>query len=264
MKRFQLLLVIRILFLSGSIFLFSYLYYNLTLIATEIIVAAAIILQVYLLIRFVNVTNYELAKFFNSVKLSDFSQLIMPKQLGPSFKELHKSLTNVIKQFQQTRSETEEHFQYLQTVVKQVGTGLISFNQKGEVSLINNSAKKILGSNEIKNIKSFSGISNDLVDLLLKIKTGERELLKLQLNGKPMYLSLFASEFKLRGDLFKLVSLHDIRNELERERLTQELEIARQLQLRLLPEKNPMIAVYNIHGFCLPAKEVGGDYYDFI
>jgi serine phosphatase RsbU (regulator of sigma subunit) len=152
----------------------------------------------------------------------------------------------------------------LQTVVKQVGTGLISFNQKGEVSLINNSAKKILGSNEIKNIKSFSGISNDLVDLLLKIKTGERELLKLQLNGKPMYLSLFASEFKLRGDLFKLVSLHDIRNELERERLTQELEIARQLQLRLLPEKNPMIAGYNIHGFCLPAKEVGGDYYDFI
>ena len=79
-----------------------------------------------------------------------------------------------------------------------------------------------------------------------------------------MNLSIFASEFKLRGEMFKLVSLYDIRNELERERLSQELEIARQLQLRLLPEKNPSVEGYTIQGFCLPAKEVGGDYYDFI
>ena len=87
---------------------------------------------------------------------------------------------------------------------------------------------------------------------------------KLSSNGKEMNLSIYASEFKLRGDMYKLVSLQDIRNELERERLGRELEIARQLQLRLLPEKNPSVEGYTIQGFCLPAKEVGGDYYDFI
>lgn len=264
MKKFQVGLIIRVLILTVSVFLLAYLYFNYHLLATQLILSAIIILQVYHLIRYVNTTNYELVKFFNSVKHSDFNTIIMPKEFGPSFKELNKSLSNVIKQFQATRSETEEHFLYLQTIVRQVGTGLISFNEKGDITLLNDSAKKILNINEIKNIHSLSGISGKFVETLNKIKTGERELLKLFANGKQVYLSLFASEFKLRGDMYKLVSLHDIRSELERERLAQELEIAHQLQLRLLPKSNPAIAGYEIYGYCLPAKEVGGDYYDFI
>ena len=188
----------------------------------------------------------------------------MPKELGSSFKELNKALSNVINQFRATRSETEEHFQYLQTIVKQVGTGLISFNDKGEISLLNESAKRILNISEIKNMHTLANVNPEFVDILNKIGTGEHELFKFSSNGKEMNLSIYASEFKLRGDMYKLVSLQDIRNELERERLGRELEIARQLQLRLLPEKNPSVEGYAIQGFCLPAKEVGGDYYDFI
>jgi len=264
MKKFHISLIIRVLILTASIFLLAYIYFNYNLLATLLIVSAIIILQVYLLIKYVNTTNYELAKFFNSVKHSDFNRVIMPKELGSSFGELNKSLSNVINQFQATRSETEEHFQYLQTVVKQVGTGLISFNAKGEITLLNDSAKKILNIPEIKNIHSLSNINQELVTSLNSIKTGEKELLKLSANGKQLNLSIYASEFKLRGEMYKLVSLYDIRIELERERLSQELEIARQLQLRLLPGTNPEIPGYIIQGFCLPAKEVGGDYYDFI
>ncbi len=264
MKKFQIGLIIRVLVLTATIFLLAYIYFNNHLAATELIISALIIIQVYLLTRYVNVTNYELTKFFNSVKHSDFSRVIMPKELGSSFKELNKALSNVINQFRETRSQTEEHFQYLQTIVKQVGTGLISFNDKGEISLLNESAKRILNISEIKNIHTLANVNPEFVNILNKIGTGEHELFKLSSNGKEMNLSIYASEFKLRGDMYKLVSLQDIRNELERERLGRELEIARQLQLRLLPEKNPSVEGYAIQGFCLPAKEVGGDYYDFI
>lgn len=46
--------------------------------------------------------------------------------------------------------------------------------------------------------------------------------------------------------------------------MAKELEIARTIQKSLLPDKNPRIPGYQIAGICLPAKEVGGDYYDFI
>jgi serine phosphatase RsbU (regulator of sigma subunit)/PAS domain-containing protein len=264
MKKFQFGLIIRVLILTATIFLLAYIYFNSHLAATELILSALIIIQIFLLIRYVNTTNYELTKFFNSVKHSDFSRIIMPKELGSSFKELNKALSNVINQFRATRSETEEHFQYLQTIVKQVGTGLISFNDKGEISLLNESAKRILNISEIKNLHTLANVNPEFVNILNNIKAGEQELFKLSSNGKEMNLSIYASEFKLRGDMYKLVSLQDIRNELERERLGRELEIARQLQLRLLPEKNPSVEGYTIQGFCLPAKEVGGDYYDFI
>lgn len=50
----------------------------------------------------------------------------------------------------------------------------------------------------------------------------------------------------------------------ERQRLQQELEIARQVQMSFLPKANPTAYKLDIASRCAPALEVGGDYYDFI
>lgn len=50
----------------------------------------------------------------------------------------------------------------------------------------------------------------------------------------------------------------------ERVRMQKELEIARRVQLHLLPKENPKIGGFDIAGACLPALEVGGDYFDFV
>lgn len=60
----------------------------------------------------------------------------------------------------------------------------------------------------------------------------------------------------------ELIPAH-IRRITERERMSQELEIARNVQMSLLPKQNPFIEGYDIAGICIPALEVGGDYYDF-
>jgi len=49
----------------------------------------------------------------------------------------------------------------------------------------------------------------------------------------------------------------------EQERLKRELEIARMVQLGLLPQENPALPGLDISGICLPAEEIGGDYYDY-
>ena len=50
----------------------------------------------------------------------------------------------------------------------------------------------------------------------------------------------------------------------ERERVRRELEIARRVQLSFLPKDVPHIAGIDVATLCVPALEVGGDYYDFI
>jgi serine phosphatase RsbU (regulator of sigma subunit) len=55
--------------------------------------------------------------------------------------------------------------------------------------------------------------------------------------------------------------LHE--EEKEKERMAQELESARQIQLSLLPREDPAIAGLDISGISIPAKEVGGDYYGY-
>ena len=51
---------------------------------------------------------------------------------------------------------------------------------------------------------------------------------------------------------------------LEKELLDKQIQIARDAQLRLLPKQNPQIGGYDIAGVCIPAEEIGGDYYDYL
>lgn len=49
----------------------------------------------------------------------------------------------------------------------------------------------------------------------------------------------------------------------EQERLKRELEIAREVQRKLLPAKMPEVEGFQFDGVCQSAYEVGGDYFDF-
>jgi sigma-B regulation protein RsbU (phosphoserine phosphatase) len=49
-----------------------------------------------------------------------------------------------------------------------------------------------------------------------------------------------------------------------RQRINREIEIAREVQERLLPQIYPIVAGVEFAGFSRTAQEVGGDYYDFI
>ena len=50
---------------------------------------------------------------------------------------------------------------------------------------------------------------------------------------------------------------------IEKERLEKELDVAREIQRKILPEKNPDYAGLQVSTVFIPAFEVGGDYYDF-
>lgn len=50
----------------------------------------------------------------------------------------------------------------------------------------------------------------------------------------------------------------------EKKRIEGQLEVARQVQASLLPDKPPAVGGYDIAAINLPTYEVGGDYYDFI
>lgn len=50
----------------------------------------------------------------------------------------------------------------------------------------------------------------------------------------------------------------------EKKRLENELRLARQIQMSLLPRDPTSVPGLSVTAFCRPAREIGGDYYDFI
>lgn len=72
-------------------------------------------------------------------------------------------------------------------------------------------------------------------------------------------LQLLASQVAI---IIEKVQLHE--QVVEKNRLQTQLEIARQVQLELLPEADPTVAGFDISAYIFPTEEVSGDYYDWV
>jgi serine phosphatase RsbU (regulator of sigma subunit)/pSer/pThr/pTyr-binding forkhead associated (FHA) protein len=55
-----------------------------------------------------------------------------------------------------------------------------------------------------------------------------------------------------------------IEEQIDRERLEQELQLASEIQQRFQPTQAPNVPGYELQGISFPCYEIGGDYYDFI
>ena len=93
---------------------------------------------------------------------------------------------------------------------------------------------------------------------------------------EPVWGGVFARFRDPDGNSFSLVSFDEVTHAAEAERraaarkleaerrAAHELVIARQVQSRLFPQSMPALRSLEYAGACLPARAVGGDYYDFL
>jgi serine phosphatase RsbU (regulator of sigma subunit)/catechol 2,3-dioxygenase-like lactoylglutathione lyase family enzyme len=92
----------------------------------------------------------------------------------------------------------------------------------------------------------------------------------------PIWGAVFTRFEDIDGNSFALVSFDEesqaveaqrraVAGRLESERrAAQELEIARKVQARLFPQTLPRSSTLEYAGICIQARQVGGDYYDFL
>ncbi|HEY3136343.1 MAG TPA: SpoIIE family protein phosphatase [Blastocatellia bacterium] len=92
----------------------------------------------------------------------------------------------------------------------------------------------------------------------------------------PVWGGVFTRFEDVDGNTFSLVSFDEVSQALDEQRravaeklelerrAAQELEIAKQVQMRLFPQTLPPLATLDYAGTCIPARAVGGDYYDFL
>ena len=72
-------------------------------------------------------------------------------------------------------------------------------------------------------------------------------------------LALFANQAAIA---LENARLH--RQELEKQRLDREMELAAEIQRQILPAHSPRVAGYDLAAWSRPARQVGGDYYDLL
>jgi len=251
-RRFRILCIFRVILLAVTLFGFVYFFTSTTLYTVTVVTGAAVVYQVYALLRYVDRTNRELSQFFETVKYEDFSEAFGKTGLGSSFDELRSAFRRIVEKFHKTRAEREEQFRYLQTVVEHIGIGVISYRKDGEVELVNKAAKKMLKVPHLNNIKALEPFSRELVKALLEIGPGEKTLVRVEDNREVMQLMIHATEFIMREQNFTLVTIQNIQSELEEKEIDSWQNLIRILTHEIMNSVTPIASLASTVNSILP------------
>ena len=158
----------------------------------------------------------DLSNFLVSIKQNDFSTTYS-KQIKDKYDlKLSEAFDAISTEYKKLRTEKESNFHFLKAIVEHSTVPMLSYREDtDQITLLNQAGKKIFGTPYLKSVQSLANIDQTLLQVVMRLNSGEKELLKLALDTQVLSLSISAKQIKLDGVLHKLVSFQNIKSELD-------------------------------------------------
>ncbi|MCB2195500.1 MAG: hypothetical protein KQH79_06550 [Bacteroidetes bacterium] len=212
--KFSLKLFIYLVVLSASGFAFFWSFSSSQLIITRLVFALTFILFFIFMLRYINRTNRDLVQFLESIQyLDNVSSGGTSSDL--SFEQLHSTYHKITDQLKKAWIEKEQEHQYFQYTLENIAVGVLSFKENGKIELFNKTAKDLLGVDKLENIRDLDTIG----DKLISLKPNESKLIKQDTSIDQLTILAKASNLKIGIEKLKLVTLQDIKTQLEQSEL---------------------------------------------
>ncbi|HEX9649481.1 MAG TPA: ATP-binding protein [Cyclobacteriaceae bacterium] len=240
-KKFKSTVIIRILLIiTTSILLYETLGGD-NIFLTPILFLFLLVIQLISLIKFLDKKNSEIASFLDSIEFDDDTASFTTSEDAEPLNKINQEFNKIILKFKSVRREKEADYQYMKNIVQHVGIGLITFEKdSGQIQIMNAAAKKVLRVSNLVNIRELKSLNENLVDIILRLKTGGRDLIKLEVGGDLIQLAVYAIELNLRGKEYKLVSLQNIHSELEEKEMEAWQNLVRVLTHEIMNSITPI------------------------
>lgn len=236
----------RVAILSATIFLFAFFAFSTGDWFYAIVFCGLSAYQVKLLIEYLDRSHENIASFLDSIRFDDLSYSFKTESDDPVVQRLHKELNEAMLKLRNSRREKDSEFLFFKNIVMHVGIGLIIFKEDGKIEIFNSAARRLLKINRAENINDLKDVSETLVNVFLKLKTGGRELVRLKIGDDLFQLSIYAIELTLRGENVKLISIQNIQSELEEKEMEAWQNLVRVLTHEIMNSVTPISSLAGI------------------
>jgi len=240
LQRFYVQVVFRVILLSATALIFSWSWTNLHHLFTFITIGILFFIQVVLLIFFINRINRDLSRFLVSLKSGDLTTSFTTPAKKSIHEGLQKIVHEILQNIEKVKIEKESHYQYLQQVIEHVDVGLLSFDSKGKIDLINRAFLTMLKAPHIRYTRNLNAIHPEFEKTLSTIQSGQHRMMVVPVEENILHLVLRAKEFKLQNKNIKLVSVQNIQAELDEKELTSWQKLIRVLTHEIMNSVSPI------------------------
>ncbi len=204
----------------------------------------AIIWVVYRVIRLFNRVPRELSYFLDAVENED-STLFFSEDVGHEpTKKMHESLNRLNRLIQEVKLSSREQERYYGILLEQVSTGIVVVNDKGNILLANRAAKELLNYPVLTHVEQLRRVDSNLHRVFSRLAQESRhQIVKEVYESGMMRLSLQATSFVNQGTALRVISIHDIRHELDAKELESWQKLIRVLTHEIMNSITPITSL---------------------
>ena len=193
------------------------------------------------LYRYVNDTNRRLARFFESVRYSDFAiRFSSARDKGDSFAEVNRQFNEVLEAFRQTRAEKEANLLFLNTIVQHLSTGILVFDAQSGVLVSNSAAFQLLGVYRLHHLHDLPERHKALSQFVQNLKSKGKMLYQPEPNRQ---LAVQGVSMSLQGRAVRLLTLQNIHPELQRKEVDAWRNLTRVLRHEIMNSVTPIVSL---------------------
>jgi PAS domain S-box-containing protein len=195
------------------------------------------------LISYLNRTNRNIRFFFDSVR-NDDSNLSFPveNKIG-SLRELHASMNNVNQQIQLLKIENRQQEQYFRKILEHLATGIITYDRKGFIHHVNSAAKRLLSVEVLTHLQQIERIDKKLFRTISDLKPFERHLVAVNTRQGEIQLSLKSTSFGSDENELMILSIQDIKHELDAKEVDSWMKLIRVLMHEIMNSITPITSL---------------------
>ncbi len=213
---------------------------NHSLFITIAIFSVLMVVQIISLVKYLHEPNADVKEILRTINNQNYSPDDELNFTNATASQLHNSINKLLKRHKEQSSHKSEESLFFKNIVQHAGIGLIAIDEEGKVEVMNNAAKKLLQVYDIKYITELQNLSQELVDMFFKLKTGGRDLAKLNIDGELVQLSVYAIELVLKKRAYKMITLQNINSELEEMEMTAWQNLVRVLTHEIMNSVTPI------------------------
>jgi len=242
-KNFKLQVIIRLILVSIAIGVLLYYVIITGQYLRSIYLFVFVILIIIEFVYYVEKTHRDFTSFLLAILQDDFSTTFHERGKGKSIQNFYSTLNRITRKFKAISSEKELQYLYLETLVEHIKVGILTYDENENIHLINEALKKLLDRPVLTKLKGIENIDSGLLQSIREIKPTENRLVKVTVNNHLQQLSIHASEFKLKDKYFKLISMQNIKHELEAQELEAWQKLIRVLTHEIMNSVTPITSL---------------------